>query len=54
MHGLLRRIWCVILSPKCKCRIEHKWPFIRSTIRECPVHGDKTLHRKLKSKYGSR
>jgi len=40
MRKLLRRAWCIILPPQCKCRIQHEWPHIRSTIRECPVHGD--------------
>jgi hypothetical protein len=40
---LLRRIWHIILPPQCKCRIGRECPYIRSTIRECPVHGDEAL-----------
>ena len=41
---LLRRIWRRIFPPQCHCRIMNEWPHTRSTVRECPVHGDDVLY----------
>lgn len=52
LRPLLRRLWHIILPPKCHCRIERERSYIRSTIRECPVHGDDVLRRKYGQYYG--